>query len=318
MKSEESAANLKVGDLSRLCGVSVHSLRIWERRYGSPKAIRTESGHRRYAWSEVERLRAVSVALNNGFRVNQVIGASLEELRSMIESKAVNLFTSSLQGPIKELKPESKIIIESWIDALHQFQEQKLHHSFQSEWARKGMINFIDELAVPFIGRLGEAWSSGEITVAEEHYASGKLGDFLSGIWRHQNSQNTGSQALLATLPEEDHGLGLLMAAVTLSHANYKVINLGVNTPYESILEVAHRSQPALVCLSISSHYSKAKTKKMVNSLRKELPQDTVLIVGGKGAPSKISNVIHLNSFKALFDFALKHHEKLGKHHDKR
>ena len=50
---------ISIGALSKETGLSVENLRMWERRYGSPKAIRLPSGHRRYTWAEVARLKLV-------------------------------------------------------------------------------------------------------------------------------------------------------------------------------------------------------------------------------------------------------------------
>ena len=56
---------LSIGQLARFTGVGIHSLRAWEKRYGAPRSQRLSSGHRRFPKEEVQRLRAVSRALES-------------------------------------------------------------------------------------------------------------------------------------------------------------------------------------------------------------------------------------------------------------
>ena len=46
---------LSIGELSGLTGIGVHTLRVWEKRYGAPHSQRLPSGHRRYPKEEVPR-----------------------------------------------------------------------------------------------------------------------------------------------------------------------------------------------------------------------------------------------------------------------
>ena len=62
MASEENRdktedPGLSIGDVARATGISVHTLRVWEKRYGAPFPMKRKSGHRRYAQEEVRRLR---------------------------------------------------------------------------------------------------------------------------------------------------------------------------------------------------------------------------------------------------------------------
>lgn len=49
-----------IREVARLTGVNPVTLRAWERRYGLIQPTRTESGHRLYALSDIERCAAFS------------------------------------------------------------------------------------------------------------------------------------------------------------------------------------------------------------------------------------------------------------------
>ncbi len=86
--TEGTKTQVSIGELSRETGISIDCLRIWERRYGSPKAERRPSGHRRYPREEITRLKAVAKALAAGYRPGKVANASLDELNNLLGSMA--------------------------------------------------------------------------------------------------------------------------------------------------------------------------------------------------------------------------------------
>jgi DNA-binding transcriptional MerR regulator len=49
-----------IGEVAELIGVSVMTIRSWERRYGWPRPARTAGAHRRYDDVDVERLKALA------------------------------------------------------------------------------------------------------------------------------------------------------------------------------------------------------------------------------------------------------------------
>jgi DICT domain-containing protein len=54
-----STFELTIGDLSNRTGVAEATLRVWERRYGFPRPVRTPSRHRRYSDEQVELIERV-------------------------------------------------------------------------------------------------------------------------------------------------------------------------------------------------------------------------------------------------------------------
>ena len=65
-----------IGEVSSLTGLSTHMVRVWERRYGRPEAIRLPSGHRRYDETHVLFLRSVAELLAYGHRPGRLMELS--------------------------------------------------------------------------------------------------------------------------------------------------------------------------------------------------------------------------------------------------
>lgn len=53
------AETFSVSEVSSMLGVSVPTLRSWERRYGWPCPDRTTGGHRRYSAEQLEDLKRI-------------------------------------------------------------------------------------------------------------------------------------------------------------------------------------------------------------------------------------------------------------------
>jgi DNA-binding transcriptional MerR regulator len=68
------AAVLRIGQLAECTGVSVDTIRHYERRGLLPKATRTSAGYRQYPLSAVDRVNLVRHALRFGFSLLEIAG----------------------------------------------------------------------------------------------------------------------------------------------------------------------------------------------------------------------------------------------------
>ncbi len=300
----EIAQWIPIGELSRLTGISTHTLRIWEKRYGTPEAHRLPSGHRRYPRDEVPRLRAVAQALDSGFRAGRVVGASLEELQALL---GVGPSRASRVSPALENATSGQasrnLIVEKWIRAVHLYDEASLTQSLHEEWGRQGPLSFVLDYAGPFLKRLGQGWAMGELTVSQEHFASERLSDFLADKWRTLNDRKEGSIVVLTTLPGETHRLGLLMCAVITALTRFKILYLGADTPVQDIKDATRKSGALLLAVSVSSWMPKSEVESQLTELRKDLSPSVELIVGGTGAPEGMPGVNRFSQFGEYFEW---------------
>lgn len=72
-KQEPGTTDLTIGDLARRTGVTPAVLRTWETRHGFPHPRRLESGHRRYAESDVALIERVLRRRDAGIRLEVAI-----------------------------------------------------------------------------------------------------------------------------------------------------------------------------------------------------------------------------------------------------
>src|SRR5436190_21182337 len=72
---------LRIGEVSRLTGVSESTLRMWERRYGLVAPRRLANGYRVYAPDDVERVLAMRRALARGVGAAEAAAAAMSTAR---------------------------------------------------------------------------------------------------------------------------------------------------------------------------------------------------------------------------------------------
>ena len=296
---------LSIGELASMTGVGVHTLRVWEKRYGSPHSQRLSSGHRRYPKDEVPRLRAIASALESGYRASKVVTATLEELQSLMGMKP---FADSRPGTDEEELNQissNQMLIENWVQWVHVYNDDALINGFHDQWGRHGALNFILSFAVPLLERVGKGWESGELGISHEHFTSECLVDFLSEKWRQLNIRKEGPAVLITTLPGEPYSLGVLMCAVVTSVTSSKVVYLGIDNPIEEIISTVENCKPEIITMSISHAFDYSTAEILLKKLRRDINKNTSLVTGGKGSPGNIQGVSYISCFRKYYEFLI-------------
>jgi DNA-binding transcriptional MerR regulator/methylmalonyl-CoA mutase cobalamin-binding subunit len=297
---------VSIGELARLTGISSHSLRIWEKRYGSPSAHRLPSGHRRYSKADIPRLRIIAKALDSGYRASRVVTESLEQLHTLmgikqpVESKSNLNISEELEPLIKEK------LIDTWVNHVRECDDDKLLNGFHEEWGRKGGLSFITNYAIPFLARIGSDWEENNLKISNEHFATECLVGFFSEKWRQTNIRKKGVKVLVTTLPGEPYNLGALMCAVVTSITDSKVIYLGIDTPIEEIVTISKTYKPKIIALSISHAMNMNFSEDCLFKIRNDVNNETLIITGGKGSPCNIRGVSNILDFNNYYDFLIK------------
>jgi DNA-binding transcriptional MerR regulator len=91
---DDDLATMSIGEVARGTGVTVPTLRAWERRYGLLVPVRTAGGHRRYREEDVRRVLAVLELVRQGWAV----GAAARQVTGRSSA------ASAVQPPVDELR----------------------------------------------------------------------------------------------------------------------------------------------------------------------------------------------------------------------
>ncbi|WP_435008341.1 MerR family transcriptional regulator [Tundrisphaera lichenicola] len=234
----DGAAAYSIAAVSKLTGVSCHALRVWERRYGFPIPMRSDSGHRRYTQEQVGVLRVLARLGKSGRPIGELISeyqAGRLDLRLAVDSK-IEEKTSSI--PLVDILfsgnlTEAEILLD------------RLAH-------RLGPLEQIERIFEPALIEIGERWFRGECEVFQEHCSVGlimlRLGRLLEQARRANHSPER--KALVGTVKGDRHEGGVLMVSLALELAGWRAIPMGCDMPVSEYAKAADAWQPDAIAVS--------------------------------------------------------------------
>jgi len=295
VKASNNNANdlFSIGDVARVTGISVFNLRMWERRYGLPESVKLPSGHRRYSAKEIARLKLVKAVTDAGEKASDALQLSDKELKSL----------SKKYSGLNHSESATCFAIEKILKNANSWDDKGINKFFESEWKALGPLGFISERAANLLYHVGKGWAEGNISIAKEHFISGILEKFLFEKWSSANGLSGARKLLLSSLEGEEHSFGLHFCAIASVAAGTKVVYLGTSMPDNEIISAAISSRSSVICLSVSQQYNPNQAIKKIKYLRKNLPLNIELVLGGAGAPADIKGVHSIARCQSLYDW---------------
>jgi MerR family transcriptional regulator, light-induced transcriptional regulator len=260
---------LSIGAVERDSGIARDTLRIWERRYGFPEPLRNDKGERMYPEAQLRRLQRIRRLLDQGLRPGKVVALNDADL-DLLEA---------------ELYPDTSTSdsIEHILTVLQTSDGSELETALSDIYQQQGMQAFITETVVPLLYTVGERWAKGQLQIFEEHLLSEVLTRLLNSEISFIQKTTKKPRVLLATLPGEEHTLGLLMFSALLSVHNISVINLGGEVPLDQIVSAADRFNVDALGISFSGAYQYENIRSNLIELRDSIPENVDLWLGGEG-----------------------------------
>ena len=255
---------LRIGEISKRSGVSPELLRAWERRYGLLKPARSRGGLRLYTRDDLERVRVMREHLGAGFAA----------------AEAAALATRALPtGELGESDLSPVDLRASLANALDHLDEPRAQGIFDRALSLITLDTLLGEIVLPYLRELGERWQRGQISVAQEHFASALVRGRLLGLARGWGL-GVGPPAVLACLPGEQHDIGLIAFGLALRARGWRIVYLGTDTPVDVLEQVAPAVQAQISIVSAA----RAEPLAPVMSDLEALARRHSLALGGHGA----------------------------------
>ena len=267
--------------VSQRTGLSPHVLRVWERRYGAVTPDRSDSNRRLYGDEEVQRLELMAALTRGGHSIGQIASLPLQELESLASS--LDPQTEEVDSRVSST-PEEAFMEQAW-KFVTELDLQKLRGVLESATVAMGISVMTERLIVPLIERIGQGWELGEISVAEEHAASEVIKEILLMASRPYAAIMGAPILIVATPSGQLHELGGMLVACTARRQGWEVLYMGASLPAEEIVRAAIRSKARAIGLSIVYPADDPELPEELLKLRRLLPDDVALLIGGRAAP---------------------------------
>lgn len=266
---------IRIGELGRRTGVSPELLRAWERRYGLFEPDRSPGRFRLYSDADVSRVEAMQAQIAEGL-------SAAEAARRVLGMSEPSRGSRRDVGPaIDEPRAELRAALEAFDDAA-------AHAAIDQLIASLSLESFLREVVLPLLQDIGERWERGEITIAQEHFASNLVRGRLTALARSWD-RGTGPRALLACAEGELHDLPLLAFGLSLREQGWRINYLGADTPVASVVEAARALAPAAVVISgtTSGAFDESATR------LREVTLHAPLWIAGAAASGRVARRAH-------------------------
>ena len=214
-------------------GESPELLRAWELRYGLVTPERTPGGLRLYSEQDERRIRVMRHHIDAGLSASEAarMATLAEGPQAEAESMTLAGLETALQTSFDALdEPAAQTVLD------------RLLIAFELRQA-------LSEVILPILDRLGQRWAGGQVTVAQEHFASNIINGRLRGLAQGWG-QGVGPLAILACPPDELHELALLAFGLVLRTRGWRIAYLGADTPLQDIAAILDDVPAAIVVLA--------------------------------------------------------------------
>ena len=224
---------MRIGELSRRTGVSPELLRAWEQRYGLLQPARSPGGFRLYSAADEGRVRRTAALIADGLSAAEAarLAATEPHAATPIAQPMVDDLSAGLQR------------------ALDRFDTAAGHAALDRLLGTVSVEFAITDVLIPYLHDLGERWASGDVSVAQEHFASNLIRGRVLGLARDWGGGGS-SSAVLACPPGEAHDLGLILFGILIARRGWRVTFLGADTPFDTLESSVRSLRPSLVVLA--------------------------------------------------------------------
>jgi len=280
-----------IAAVERDVGLSKDVLRVWERRYGFPAPTRDAHGERLYPAEQVQRLRLVKRLMDQGFRPGRLLAAPGAELEALAAQRgpasagagdARAVVASGAEAATGAAQEAAAGELDNLLALIRRHDGEAYLQAAQQRLARQGLRLFVQDTIATLTMAVGRAWEAGSLQVFEEHLFT----ELTSRVLRQAIAAVPGGhepRILLTSLPNEQHGMGLLMVEALLSLEGAHCISLGTQMPLLEVVQAAQAHRVDVVALSFSAAFPSRQVPSLLRQLRSVLPPPRQLWAGGAG-----------------------------------
>ncbi|MET0398493.1 MAG: cobalamin-dependent protein [Longimicrobiaceae bacterium] len=262
-------------------GLSLDVLRVWERRYSVVAPGRADDGQRLYSDADVDRLRLLRRATDAGRSIGRVARLPTDELAELVrEDDAARGVAAAPPAASREARGH----LDRAVAAVREMDPAGLEAGLRRAVVALSAADFVDGVAAPLLGAIGEGWREGRIGVAHEHAASAVLRRVLGFMTEAAEVPGSAPGMVVATPAGQVHEFGALLAAASATAEGWRVTYLGADLPAEEIAAAVRQRGASRVALSLVYPADDPGLPGELRRLRDALPAGVAVVVGGGAA----------------------------------
>ena len=256
---------------AELVGVSVSTLRAWERRYGLALPSRTEAGYRLYDDDAVRALRLMQRLVADGWSARQAAEETSRRIGDRAQAPAMPV-ERTIAAPAEDLGSLVRIARDLDVAGLAEVLDR--------QFSTASFETVADRWLLPAVRELGLAWQAGRVTVAGEHLVAHGVIRRLSAAYEAAGAPHRGPRLLVGLPAGARHEIAILAFAVAARRAGLNATYLGADVPRADWPAAVSVSRAQAVVLAASMPADLDPLGEVVDELT-EQHADLVVALGG-------------------------------------
>jgi MerR family transcriptional regulator, light-induced transcriptional regulator len=226
-------------------GVGAPLIRAWERRYGVVSPARTASGYRLYDETAIAVLQTMRGLVDSGWTASEAaraIGAGEVPVDGTASPDAPVHAAPAAPAVVDAGASRRAALIGRFVAAAASSSPAETEATLDEILAAGSFEAVVDDLLLPAVAALGDAWAAGTLGVAAEHAASAAVVRRLAAVY-----QAAGVPARAAVVvglpPGSRHEIGALAFAAALRRRGVGVLYLGQDVTVDGWRDVVDRTR---------------------------------------------------------------------------
>ena len=272
--------------VSKLTGLSIDTLRAWERRYHVVEPERNGRG-RSYSEADVQKLRLLRELVDRGYAIGQIAQHTEEELKQVAgrgEKAAVR--RSTTVGDTS-----AALTMQAVREAIDKFDSYRADMELSRQAALLSPRDLVHRIVIPLMQMVGEQWQNGAWSVAQEHMTSAIMRNLLGSLVRLYARENAPQKLLFTTPAGEDHEFGILAAAMLAAGGGLRTLYLSTSLPAREIVHAASKASANVVVCGVKGARDSQAVLRELREVAAAVPPTVELWVGGTESEAVIQEI---------------------------
>lgn len=291
----------RIQAVAQRTGIPAATLRAWERRYGIPRPVRTDTAYRSYSERDVELVEELRRLCSRGLSPAEAANLLKEDSFRPPEHE------SNTEVAVWELQPhptQSNVtdihdaVVARLVAAVRLMNISSIETELLHARSLGSSLQIFEKVLRPALETVGQLWQDGEISIGHEHLATEMITATARELLRLSQPPSSERLALLACFADEVHTAPLYGIGLRMAGWGCRVAVLGALTPPSALGPAVKRLTPAVVGLSVTITPPPARARELIEGYAAAC--GTVpWIVGGQAAPSLSSLIAEFGGVMA-------------------
>ena len=194
-----------------------------------------------------------------------------------------------------EVEAKHQILFDDLSNYLLNSQKDEFYKAIETNLPlfNNDIFEFIQKIINPLMYKVGNLWQYNQISVAKEHLATSLTSEIIEKFCVQTNeSQRKKGKAIILTVGDESHNLGIKIVGKFIDSCGFEVQNLGSKISNQELISSVYELRPDLLVFSVTLPSNIATLQQIVNELKSDSKAFSgLIVVGGQALFSNDNNV---------------------------